>query len=293
MSQGGAKASLAIAIRYAMTRLTVGPKGKSDFPIMKYQLQANAIAPLLARTISLGVALDQVKDEWFAIQQEQSTDSARITELVTACCVIKPLCSWNLERVASIMRERCGGAGYLSCSRFGTFIGLAHAAMTAEGDNSVLMNKVANEQLKFIELGKTMMAAGRQGLFDAWSLANQDLVQAAAHAYGERIVSDALNKTIDNNADVAVALDLVYRLHAVNTIQNNLPSLMIANVISTENAAQVKAEFNNLSTQVAAISPELIGAFGIPEELLSAPIARDWQEFNQYDNRGEVQAGVF
>jgi len=324
MSQGGAKASLAIAIRYAMTRLTVGPKGKSDFPIMKYQLQANAIAPLLARTISLGVALDQVKDEWFAIQQEQSTDSARITEMVTACCVIKPLCSWNLERVASIMRERCGGAGYLSCSRFGTFIGLAHAAMTAEGDNSVLMNKVAkeqltmfkptklspvdfdlgsrdflhyvlgaNEQLKFIELGKTMMAAGRQGLFDAWSLANQDLVQAAAHAYGERIVSDALNKTIDNNADVAVALDLVYRLHAVNTIQNNLPSLMIANVISTENAAQVKAEFNNLSTQVAAISPELIGAFGIPEELLSAPIARDWQEFNQYDNRGEVQAGVF
>ena len=102
-----------------------------------------------------------------------------------------------------------------------------------------------------------------------------------------------MNKTIDNNADVAVALDLVYRLHAVNTIQNNLPSLMIANVISTENAAQVKAEFNNLSTQVAAISPELIGAFGIPEELLSAPIARDWQEFNQYDNRGEVQAGVF
>ena len=79
----------------------------------------------------------------------------------------------------------------------------------------------------------------------------------------------------------------------VNTIQNNLPSLMIANVISTENAAQVKAEFNSLSTQVAAISPELIGAFGIPEELLSAPIARDWQEFNQYDNRGEVQAGVF
>ena len=133
MSQGGAKASLAIAIRYAMTRLTVGPTGKSTFPIMKYQLQANAIAPLLARTISLGIALDGVKDEWFAIQKEQSTDNKRITELVTACCVIKPLCSWNLERVASITRERCGGAGYLSCSRFGTFIGLAHAAMTAEG----------------------------------------------------------------------------------------------------------------------------------------------------------------
>lgn len=37
--------------------------------------------------------------------------------------------------------------GYLSCNRFGVFLGLAHAAMTAEGDNSVLMQKVAKERL--------------------------------------------------------------------------------------------------------------------------------------------------
>ena len=90
----------------------------------------------MARTISLGIALDQVKDVWFGINKNNVTDAKKVTELVTACCVIKPLCSWNLERVASIMRERCGGAGYLSCSRFGTFIGLAHAAMTAEGNNT-------------------------------------------------------------------------------------------------------------------------------------------------------------
>ena len=33
------------------------------------------------------------------------------------------------------------------CYRFGVFLGLAHAAMTAEGDNSVLMQKVAKEHL--------------------------------------------------------------------------------------------------------------------------------------------------
>ena len=62
MSQGGSKGSLAIAIRYAMTRLTVGPTGKSNFPIMKYQLQANALSPLISRRMSLGIALDDVKD---------------------------------------------------------------------------------------------------------------------------------------------------------------------------------------------------------------------------------------
>jgi len=324
MSQGGAKASLAIAIRYAMTRLTVGPTGKSTFPIMKYQLQANAIAPLLARTISLGMALDDVKDEWLSIQKEQSQDQKRIMNMVTACCVIKPLCSWNLERVASITRERCGGAGYLSCSRFGTFIGLAHAAMTAEGDNSVLMNKVAKEQLglfkpkkievpefnlesrdylhsvlaqheqnSFISLGKTMMAAGKGQIFETWSLQNQDLVQAAAHSYGERIVSETMNRLISENSDVAESLDLVYRLHVLNTIQNNLSTLTMSGVISLENAKLVKSEFNALCTKVADICPELVTSFGIPEELLSAPIARDWQGFNQYDNRGEVQPGVF
>ena len=56
---------------------------------MKYQLQANAIAPLLARTISLGIALDDVKDEWLSIQKEQSQDQKRIMNMVTACCVIK------------------------------------------------------------------------------------------------------------------------------------------------------------------------------------------------------------
>ena len=118
-----------------------------------------------------------------------------------------------------------------------------------------------------------------------------------------------MNRLISENSDVAESLDLVYRLHALNTIQNNLSTLTMSGVISLENAklvnirilpvffnlfpVQVKSEFNALCTKVADICPELVTSFGIPEELLSAPIARDWQGFNQFDNRGEVQPGVF
>lgn len=68
-------------------------------------------------------------------------------DVVMLCCGIKPLCGWNCERAGSVCRERCGGQGYLSCNRFGDIIGFAHAAVTAEGDNRVLMQKTAKELL--------------------------------------------------------------------------------------------------------------------------------------------------
>ena len=46
------------------------------------------------------------------------------------------------QDTATTCRERCGGQGYLSVNRFGAILGFAHAGMTAEGDNRVLMQKV-------------------------------------------------------------------------------------------------------------------------------------------------------
>ena len=100
-------------------------------------------------------------------------------------------------------------------------------------------------------------------------------------------------KAIGANENVSDTVSLIYRLHAVNTIQNNLAELILGDILSAEQATEVRDEFNRLCDLVSAISPEICDSFGIPEELLSAPIARDWQEFNQFDNRGEVQAGVF
>ena len=55
MNIGGTRQILYISIKYAKQRLAVGSSGKSDTPIFQYQLQQNALIPLLARTLALNM----------------------------------------------------------------------------------------------------------------------------------------------------------------------------------------------------------------------------------------------
>ena len=121
MCLGGCKQGLQIGLYYAATRLTVGPTGKSDTAILTYQLQQREILPLLAETYVLNFGLNYVKERY---TKQSAADAA---EVVILCCAFKPMISFLNERVGTTCRERCGGAGFLSCNRLGQIMTFSHA----------------------------------------------------------------------------------------------------------------------------------------------------------------------
>jgi len=321
MAIGGAKASISIAVRYAATRLTVGPTGKSDTPILVYQLQQRALMPLLSRIIAVNIGLDYVKDRWAF----QAKDGSEHKEVVTMCCAIKPIASWLLEETVSVCRERCGGQGYLSCNRFGTFLGLAHAAMTAEGDNSVLMQKVAKERLGillknppklekpsstnlkdtdylmyllqarelnlFNDLGQKMAKAGKAGTFNSWMFEESDLIQHASKAFAERLIAERFHATLQTcDPDLKPILGLVFDLYLTTVVEKNLGWYIISGILQSGDVGLVKGNSAELCAELGPQALALCESFAITDTMLSAPIALDWVGYNTYDNQGEVMS---
>ena len=140
MMLGALKAMIYVTIKYSQQRMGVSANGLSETPIFDYQLQQNALIPIVSRTLGLNMLHNYAKS-LFANQKGHEQ------EILIVCCVDKVMMGWHAERSISIMRERTGGQGYLGANMFGEAIASTHAGITAEGDNKVLMVKVVKDLL--------------------------------------------------------------------------------------------------------------------------------------------------
>lgn len=104
--------------------------------------------PLVARSISLNIMYNWARNV-FANPKGHEHD------LLMICCITKTMLGWNLMKVTNTCRERCGGMGYLAVAKFGDYLAIAHAAVTAEGDNRVLMTKIVKDYMSNIKSKKS------------------------------------------------------------------------------------------------------------------------------------------
>ena len=336
MTLGSTKICLDTAIRYSSSRLAVGPNGKSDTPIMDYQLQQRALMPLLAKTFAYNMALNHTKDKFAALDKEGS-DSM---ELLLLCCVMKTQISWHAENTATTSRERCGGQGFLAANRLGEGIVGGHAGITAEGDNRVLMQKIAKELLGkaekselvkqkvlnmlpgvlkrtvqgtlngnlsspafllnilkaredhlLTELALTLNLKKKQGksLFEAWMFEESDAIQNLSQAYADRVVFEASLKVL-NTCDPLLKpiLEKLFLLAACEWIAQDLGWFVTNKVLTKNMGKKLPQLIRLLCSELAPHAIALVDSFGIPPYMRHAPIAGDWEKYNETDNFGEL-----
>jgi acyl-CoA oxidase len=97
--------------------------------------------PLIAKTMVINCGINSAK-KFFA------NPKGREFEIIKTLCAVKAIASWHSADVGTVCRERCGGAAYLSYNAIWSCISGGHSGMTAEGDNSVLMQKVVKDILQ-------------------------------------------------------------------------------------------------------------------------------------------------
>lgn len=153
----------------------------------------------------------------------------------------------------------------------------------------------AREKLLLTELAVRMLRAGKKGRYDTWMYKEQDLVQQAARAYGDRLISQLFRDSITTAADPSLKpiLGKLHHLYLLTVAEKNLGQLIYSGLMPPRVAAKVSSASTELCREIAPESLALCEAFGLSEKMLSAPIARDWVKYNEVDNRGEIKGLEF
>ncbi|KAL2640629.1 hypothetical protein GLYMA_06G285400v4 [Glycine max] len=132
------KISLAIAIRYALTRqaFSITPNGPEVF-LLDYPSHQRRLLPLLAKVYAMSFAANELK----IMYVNRTPKSNKAIHIVSSA--YKATLTWNNMRTLQECREACGGQGVKSENRVGNFMGEFDVHSTFEGDNNVLMQQIS------------------------------------------------------------------------------------------------------------------------------------------------------
>ncbi len=131
-----------------------------------------------------------------------------------------------------------------------------------------------------------------KGVFNTWMYQEQDLIQAFAKTYAERIICEAFLEVLTQSdvkeSSLAPVLSKLCHLHLLSCLETDLAWFLEHKLLSPAQAESVLELNRQMCAELTPHALSLIDAFGLPEEVLAAPIAGDWVKYNAYDNQGEL-----
>ena len=77
-------------------------------------------------------------------------------------------------------------------------------------------------------------------------------------------------------------------MYVISCVEQDLGFLATSGLLPAGTGKEVGRVAADLCRSVAPHAIALCDSFGLTDEMLSAPIARDWVEYNTGDNRGEI-----
>ena len=279
-----AKSGLAIAVRYGARRRQFGPAGRAEVPILDYLSHQRRLMPALASAYALDMALKHVVQRFL----DRSERDEREVEVLAAG--IKAYTTWQAGATLQQCRECCGGQGYLAVNRIAVLRADIDVTTTFEGDNTVLMQLVARGLLtgyrlrtfRYREERLLASAAARlrrridEGAdsFDAFN-ACQDHLLALASAHVERVVLEQIRAAVVREADAGLraVLGRLAELFALARLEADEGWFLRSGVFESGKAKAIREQVTLLSGLLREDAVALVDAFGIPDELLAAPIA--------------------
>lgn len=141
---------LALAVRYALERRQFdAPGGNDELLLMDYRTHQRRLLPLVARAYAFAIAQNEVTAELHDLQSAapNDVDPDAVRSLEAKAAAIKAGHTALAQRAISEAREACGGAGYMSENLLPLLRGDIDVFTTFEGDNLVLTQLVAKQQL--------------------------------------------------------------------------------------------------------------------------------------------------
>lgn len=135
---GGAKMSLAIAVKYALNRRQFNDSVKiQEDLIMDYPTHQIRLTPSIASAYVYHVTLEEMMKRY---SDDSQPDKRKIETQVAG---LKSIITWFANETIQECREACGGKGYLLENRIADLKGDVDIFTTFEGDNTVLLQLAA------------------------------------------------------------------------------------------------------------------------------------------------------